>query len=201
LIVTNLPKIWSITNPVRFGLAAMAITVVWAGTGAQSRAAAWRPINNTRPASSNQVQGIKRHQSSRIGTRLFGSSVVSNSQVFTGRRDPFRLPPPPAKNAQSAADGNRLPAYLPPGNRGLIIGQLTLKGVLSEDSGQTMIAIVSNKTQRAYFLRQNEAVYDGAVIRITPEAIYFSERTTNSKGESIFRPVVKRLTVSQGEAQ
>jgi hypothetical protein len=119
--------------------------------------------------------------------------VATHRALFIGRRDPFRLPPPP-----SAAKKKGLLVYLPPGVPGLLIDQLTLKGVLRENAGQTAIAIVTNKTERAYFLRLNEHVYDGVVTRITPEAIYFRKRVLSSQGETTFRSVVKQLNGPEG---
>jgi hypothetical protein len=116
--------------------------------------------------------------------------------LLTGRRDPFRLPPPPS---HSAGAKNDLPAHLPPGPRGLLIDQLTLKGVVWDNSGQTEVAIVTNKSQVAYFLRENEQVYDGVVTRITPDAIYFRKRVLTSSGALGFRVVVKELSGLQGE--
>jgi hypothetical protein len=42
-----------------------------------------------------------------------------------------------------------------------------------------MIAVVTNYTKRAYFLRENDTVYNGIVSRITPDAVYFKENTLN----------------------
>jgi hypothetical protein len=122
-------------------------------------------------------------------------SGAPREPVLTGRRDPFRLPPPPGPNSRNK---DQATPYLPPGAAGLLIDQLTLKGVLWNHSRRTLIAIVTNKTQRAYFLRLNERVYDGIVTQITPDAIYFAQRVLTSRGESSLRPVVKQLTASEG---
>lgn len=126
-------------------------------------------------------------------------SDVSKSS-FQGRRDPFRLPQPPPPNLRRdiAAEKARLSALvLPPGPRGLVIAQLRLEGIVSEKATHQMIAVVTNSTNRAYFLRENEELYDGVVSRITPSAIYFKERARNSYGEAT--EIVKTLNPASGE--
>ncbi len=105
-----------------------------------------------------------------------------------GGRDPFLLPPPPPQSA--GARERQLPVSLPPGRRGLIINQLSLKGVLAEDSTKTLIAVVSNGSNRAYFLRVGDELYDGVVTGITPAAVYFEEETPGARG-LVSRTVVK----------
>ncbi|MGH9437694.1 MAG: hypothetical protein ACRD22_07310 [Terriglobia bacterium] len=112
------------------------------------------------------------------------------------KRDPFRLPPPPspggAKSKLALARG-RATIALPPGPAGLLIDQLRLQGTVSADAGHRMIAIVTNDTDVAYFLRPDEAVFDGVVTQITPGAVYFRQRLQDAHGQESFREVVKRL--------
>ncbi|MGH9404962.1 MAG: hypothetical protein ACRD3D_03895 [Terriglobia bacterium] len=124
--------------------------------------------------------------------------AAANATGFAGKRDPFRLPPPP-----SSKDGlgvRALPANLPPGPAGLIIADLKLEGVLSE--GHSMIAVVTTSTSnRAYFLTANEQLYDGSVAEITAGAIYFAERLRGPKGQVSVRQAVKRLRPKAGEGR
>lgn len=60
-----------------------------------------------------------------------------------------------------------------------------------------MIAVVTNETGRAYFLRNGEELYDGEVTRITPDAVYFAERSKRAGGHDL--EVVKRLAPASGE--
>ncbi|MGH9326503.1 MAG: hypothetical protein ACRD2B_07440 [Terriglobia bacterium] len=121
---------------------------------------------------------------------------------FQARRDPFRVPPPPVPSRRRDARGGKEfvnSVNLPPGPRGLVIAQLRLEGIVSENATHQMIAVVTNSTDRAYFLRVNEQLYDGVVSRITPSAIYFRERARNSYG--IGAEVVKTLRPASGELQ
>ena len=62
-----------------------------------------------------------------------------------------------------------------------------------------MIALVTNYTKRAYFLRQNDTVYNGVVSQITPDAVYFKEKILDSNGRLATHEVVMRLGSAPGE--
>lgn len=116
-----------------------------------------------------------------------------------GRRDPFRLPPPPAVSGKSM--GQEPSGPLPPGVRGLVIGQLRLEGTVRQEATNTMIAVVTNYTNRAYFLHENDAVYNGVVTKISPDAVYFKENVLDSNGRVTTREVIRRLGQAAGEGR
>jgi hypothetical protein len=64
-----------------------------------------------------------------------------------------------------------------------------------------MIAVVDNSTNRAYFLRENDAVYDGVVSKITPDSVSFRQNYLEPGGSSSVREVVKRLGPGPGEGR
>jgi hypothetical protein len=117
------------------------------------------------------------------------------SPPILGRRDPFKLPGPPVAAAEL---GEGLPSNLPPGTRGLVISRLRLEGIVRLDSTNTLIAVVDTNANRAYFLRENDAVYNGVVARITPDSVTFRENTLDSAGKMGTREVVLRLTQGPG---
>ena len=90
---------------------------------------------------------------------------------------------------------------MPPGSRGLLISQLKLEGVVREQVNNKMIAVVTNETRRAYFLTENEAVYNGVVSKITPDSIYFKENVLDANGRVTTREVVKRMNPTPGEGR
>jgi type II secretory pathway component PulC len=90
---------------------------------------------------------------------------------------------------------------LPPGVRGLLIAPLKLEGVVREQTANKMIAVVTNETRRAYFLTENESVYNGVVSKITPDAVYFKENVLDANGRVTTREVVKRLVPAPGEGR
>lgn len=109
--------------------------------------------------------------------------------ALAGKRDPFKLPPPP----KIGGGPGGVHGPLPPGVRGLVIGQLSLKGIVREDASHTMIAVVMNGTNLAYFLHVHQEVYNGVVTKITPDAIYFLEKSPGAGGRSEAREVVLKL--------
>ncbi len=115
-------------------------------------------------------------------------------------RDPFKLPPPP-RPEQEEKDDPKLPGNRPPGSRGLLVEQLRLKGVVRDNATQKMIAVVTSNNNRAYFLQEGEAVYDGVVSKITSDAVYFKGNISDAKREVRSREVVKTLSSAPGEAR
>lgn len=119
--------------------------------------------------------------------------------AIVGLRDPFKLPPPPGPGGETA--GEQLLGPLPPGTRGLVIGQLRLEGIVRLDLSNTMIAVVTNYTNRAYFVRENDAVYNGVVSKISPDSISFKENYLDQFGRAQVREIVKRLSGAPGEGR
>jgi len=78
------------------------------------------------------------------------------------------------------------------GKRCLAIDQISLKGVVKADSG--MIAVVVNSLNKAYFLRENDPVFNGYVVKITGDSIVFQETLQDRLGKSFTREVVKKIT-------
>lgn len=90
---------------------------------------------------------------------------------------------------------------LPGGLRGLLISRLMLEGIVRQDTTNTMIAVVANEKHLAYFLRENDALYNGLVSKITPDAVYFTENYLDLAGKVNTREVVKRMSTAPGEVQ
>jgi hypothetical protein len=81
----------------------------------------------------------------------------------------------------------------------LLISQLVFEGFVRQQAENKMIAVVTNETKRAYFLHENQAVYNGVVSKITPDAVYFKENVLDANGQVTTREVVKRLGSAPGE--
>ncbi len=167
-------------------------------------AASARPISI--PAAKARAEALSRSAAStKTAPPLVGQADaelnlnmgITQAPELAGKRDPFRLPPPPpppgaVPKAVSKPSGPRID--LPPGPGGLLIDQLRLQGIVAENATHRMIAIVTSDTNRAYFLRLNEPVFDGVVTQITPDAIHFRQRLQGAHGSVSFREVVKRLS-------
>jgi hypothetical protein len=125
--------------------------------------------------------------------------MPSLQSVAAGRRDPFKAWAAPAPGSHLSAGGAF--GALPAGIRGLVISELRLEGTVRQESANTMIAVVTNYTKQAYFLRVNDTVYNGVVSKITPEAVYFRQNTLDSSGRVTTREVEIKLGSAPGEGR
>jgi len=102
---------------------------------------------------------------------------------ITGKRDPFVSP---VVNRSMTGSGCST------GKRCLAIDQIALKGVVKSDTG--MIAVVVNALDKAYFLRENDPVFNGYVVKITGDSIVFKETLQDKLGKAFTREVTKKIT-------
>jgi len=102
---------------------------------------------------------------------------------LTGRRDPFVSP---VVNRSMVGSGCST------GKKCLAVDQIALKGVIRAQSG--MIAVVVNAMNKAYFLHENDPVFNGYVVRITGDSIIFKETTQDKLGKNFTREVTKKIT-------
>jgi Tfp pilus assembly protein PilP len=104
---------------------------------------------------------------------------------LTSRRDPFVSP---------VVNRSMLGSGCSSGKRCLAIDQINLKGIVKADSG--MIAVVVNSLDKAYFLRENDPVFNGFVVKITGDSIIFKETVQDRLGKPLTREVTKKITTS-----
>ncbi len=100
-----------------------------------------------------------------------------------GRRDPFLSP---VVNHGASGSGCST------GKKCLEIGTISLQGIVRSDTG--FIAVVSNGLNKAYFLRENDPVFNGYVVKITGDSIVFQETMQDRLGKTFTREVVKKIT-------
>ena len=80
------------------------------------------------------------------------------------------------------------------GKKCLIVDQVMLRGVVRSQNDS--IAVVSSTANKTYFLRENDPVYNGVVVKITPDSIIFRESVTDRLGKTVQREVVKKVNNS-----
>jgi hypothetical protein len=102
--------------------------------------------------------------------------------AMTGKRDPFFSP----VVQQSAGSGCST------GKKCLEIGQINVRGVVKAETG--FIAVVTNSLNKAYFLHENDPVFNGFVVRITGDSVVFQETMQDKLGKPFTREVTKRIT-------
>ena len=80
------------------------------------------------------------------------------------------------------------------GKQCLVPDEIALKGIVR--SNGSIIAVVTTKDNRAYFLRENDPVLNGVVEKISEGSITFREKTTDIFGKTVMREVVKKISTT-----
>ena len=101
--------------------------------------------------------------------------------AMNGKRDPFFSPVVQQTSGSGCSTGKKC----------LEIGQINLRGVVKAESG--FIAVVTNSLNKAYFLHENDPVFNGYVVRITGDSVVFQETVQDKLGKPFTREVVKRI--------
>jgi Tfp pilus assembly protein PilP len=100
--------------------------------------------------------------------------------AMNGKRDPF-FSPVVQTNGSGCSTGKKC----------LEINAINLRGVVKSDTG--FIAVVTNNLNKAYFLRENDPVFNGYVVKITGDSVVFQETIQDKLGKPFTREVVKRI--------
>lgn len=120
---------------------------------------------------------------------LVAASKVSSRISSGGRRDPFVSPirtvTPQTPSGPNCSTGKKC----------LAINELVVQGTAKDTDGK-MMAIVASSTHRAYFLRENDQVFNGTVQKITSDSVIFRESVVDSLGRQSTHEIVKRINPS-----
>jgi Tfp pilus assembly protein PilP len=100
--------------------------------------------------------------------------------AMNGKRDPFFSPV-----VQQQGSGCST------GKKCLEINAINLRGVVKSDNG--FIAVVTNNLNKAYFLRENDPVFNGYVVKITGDSVVFQETISDKLGKTSTHEVVKKI--------
>jgi Tfp pilus assembly protein PilP len=100
---------------------------------------------------------------------------------MTGKRDPFFSPVVQQSSGSGCSTGKKC----------LEIGQIDVRGVVKSETG--FIAVVTNGLNKAYFLRENDPVFNGYVIKITGDTVVFQETVQDKLGKPLTREVTKKI--------
>lgn len=147
-----------------------------------------RPSAQAKPTvaapASNPPAGTSQAGNGAAGSAEGEQPIAPDSKYSAkGKRDPFISP------VVSRATGG---SGCSTGKKCLEIGAINLKGVVRAENG--FIAVVSNGMNKAYFLRENDPVFNGYVVKITGDSIVFQETLQDRLGKTFTREVVKKIT-------
>ena len=101
-----------------------------------------------------------------------------------GRRDPFI-------SLVGRGDDKSAPALRPAGLAGLLIGEITVKGVVRDKNGFT--ALLQASDNKTYTVRTGDKLFDGSVKSINQERVIFSQDVSDPlslvKQREVSKPV------------
>ncbi len=152
----------------------------------QVKVAAVKPANVKKPAPAKKAAEPKQTVAVEAAPNPDANKDKAKKDApinLTGKRDPFVSP---VVNRSMSGSGCST------GKRCLAIDQIALKGIVKSDTG--MIAVVVNALDKAYFLRENDPVFNGYVVKITGDSIIFKETLQDKLGKAFTREVTKKIT-------
>jgi Tfp pilus assembly protein PilP len=155
-------------------------------SGAPAAKISAKAAPKAKPAAAHQKSQPKQQIAVENQKKPAEAKTDAPTQVnLTSRRDPFVSP---------VVNRSMIGSGCSTGKRCLAIDQINLKGVVKADSG--MIAVVVNSLNKAYFLRENDPVFNGFVVKITGDSIIFKETVQDRLGKPLTREVTKKITTS-----
>jgi len=98
-----------------------------------------------------------------------------------GRRDPFR----------SLVSGPVDERLRPPGLKGMLIQEVSLRGIVKTGSG--FIAMIQGTDNKSYFARSGERLYDGSIDFIIPDKVVFRQEINDPLRLEKYQKVEKSL--------
>lgn len=102
--------------------------------------------------------------------------------AMTGKRDPFFSPVVQQTSGSGCSTGKKC----------LEIGQINVRGIVKSQEG--FIAVVTNSLNKAYFLHENDPVFNGYVEKITGDSVVFQETYQDNLGKPVSREVTKKVS-------
>ncbi len=144
------------------------------------------------PASPMQPKAAAKHAAAKPAAKKVAAKpaagAVKKAAVKTqaktpGKRDPFLSP---------IREGGVLGPACTTGKKCLAINTIVLRGIVKSQGG--MIAVVESSTRRlSYFLRENDPVFNGYVVKITGDTVVFRENVMDKMGKQGTRDVVMKV--------
>ena len=134
------------------------------------------------PATAKATADEKAAAASVIGEAPKPPQPDEKKWAMNGKRDPFFSPVVQQPTGSGCSTGKKC----------LEIGQINLRGVVKSESG--FIAVVTNTLNKAYFLHENDPVFNGFVMRITGDSVVFEETVQDKLGKPFTREVVKKIS-------
>ena len=109
--------------------------------------------------------------------------TTTTAKAAPAKRDPFVSP---------IREQGAMGPSCTTGKKCLAINSIVLRGIVKSQAG--MIAVVESSTRRiSYFLRENDPVFNGYVVKITGDTVVFRENVMDRLGKQSTRDVVMKV--------
>ena len=152
----------------------------------QSTVDAGTPGTAPRPAETGTVPDARKLlPKDAVGTAAGEDHMTEAAKRDAYKRDPFVSPVVSRVGGPSTGCSG--------GKRCLAADSISLRGIVKSHDG--MIAVVVNSANKAYFLRENDPIFNGYVARITGDSMVLRETVEDVLGRKSTRDVVKKLFV------
>ncbi len=140
-----------------------------------------KPAASSKIAASEKPADASKSDAGKSGEAAKTPKPEDKKWAMNGKRDPFFSPVLQQTTTPGCSTGKKC----------LEIGQINVRGVVKSESG--FIAVVTNSLNKAYFLHENDPVFNGYVVRITGDSVVFQESFQDKLGKPLTREVVKKI--------
>jgi hypothetical protein len=140
-----------------------------------------KPAATSKTAATEKPADASKSDAGKSGEAAKAPKPEDKKWAMSGRRDPFFSPVLQQTTTPGCSTGKKC----------LEIGQINVRGVVKSESG--FIAVVTNSLNKAYFLHENDPVFNGYVVRITGDSVVFQESFQDKLGKPLTREVVKKI--------
>jgi hypothetical protein len=140
-----------------------------------------KPAATSTVAASETPADASKSDAGKSGDAAQAPKPEDKKWAMNGKRDPFFSPVLQQSTTPGCSTGKKC----------LEIGQINVRGVVKSESG--FIAVVTNSLNKAYFLHENDPVFNGYVVKITGDSVVFQESFQDKLGKPLTREVVKKI--------
>ncbi|MGE0405849.1 MAG: hypothetical protein AB7O65_06085 [Candidatus Korobacteraceae bacterium] len=139
------------------------------------------------PPPSQSAQAVRRASAEVVVVPTAPAPPVPTTERSVTRRDPFVSPIVRATpSSGSTCKGG--------GKKCLTPDHVVLRGIVVMAGGERIAVVESTGRKISYFLRENDPVFNGYVVRITEDSVVFRENTQDNLGRAGTRDITRRIT-------
>lgn len=198
VLVLAAPAAWAQASPAPINAARNAAAVASSNTQRTNAAMPNAPAAPATTAAPNAKAATANAPASKPGTKKHSAPIAEavkkelekpqpenkpTQLPRQSRRDPFM------SIIRTDAAGTKNPCVS--GKKCLAVNEIVLRGIVRSQG--SVIAVVENPEKKTYFLRENDPVLNGEVVKITADSVVFRERSTDRAGRVNTKEITKKI--------